>query len=101
MDEGPARDRANFTFWPMALIKSPMISAKASNVPLVNSAFLSLPTCGAVSLARASKVRWMLGQVRSGNACGWVVRRRPPDAGRKRLEVLHDCGKLELIACAR
>src|SRR3979490_386443 len=36
----------------------------------------------------------------SRNACGRDVRRRPPDTDRKRFEVLHDCGEVELVAGA-
>jgi hypothetical protein len=37
-------------------------------------------------------------QASSRNACG---RRRPPDPERKRLEVLRDGGKVELVASSR
>ncbi len=37
---------------------------------------------------------------RSRHACSRDVRRRPPDADRKRFEVLHDCGEVELVAGA-
>src|SRR5262249_883409 len=36
----------------------------------------------------------------SRRAGSWAVRRRPPDADRKRFEVLHDCGEVELVAGA-
>jgi hypothetical protein len=37
----------------------------------------------------------------SRNACGGHVRRRPPDTDRERLEVLRDCGEVELVTSAR
>src|ERR1700680_1029264 len=37
----------------------------------------------------------------SRNASNWHIGRWPPDAHRKRLEVLHDCGEVELVADAR
>jgi hypothetical protein len=37
----------------------------------------------------------------SSNACARHVRGRPPDTDRKRLEVLHDGGEVELVASAR
>src|SRR6202049_5177600 len=37
----------------------------------------------------------------SRNASNWHIGRWPPDAHRKRLEVLHDCGEVELVAGAR
>ena len=40
-------------------------------------------------------------QARSRDACDRRVWWRPPDADRKCLEVLHDCGKVELVARPR